>query len=112
MFIQYSGNGRAVVRFFAICKLFIFHSYTYYFLNYFSKSGSGWVGGIENVYHDPCQDWMDLINMELKSPNYPQPYDLGTHCIWNIIAPPGHYVTLDFERISVSNIKRCYFLPT
>ena len=47
--------------------------------------------------------------MELTSPNYPQPYDLGTHCIWNIIAPQGHYVTLDFERISVSNIKRCYF---
>ena len=36
----------------------------------FSKSGSKWIGGIKNIYHDPCQDWMDLINMKLTSPNY------------------------------------------
>ena len=61
------------------------------------------VGGIENVYHDPCQDWLDLINMKVTSPNYPDAYDPLEYCTWNITAPPGHFVTLDFERIDVSN---------
>ena len=72
---------------------------------YFSKSGSEWVGGIENIYHDPCQDWMDLINMKLTSPNYPEPYNSMETCTWNITAPPGHFVTLDFEIIDVSNLE-------
>ena len=78
-----------------------FHSHVN-FLNHFSKSGTGWVGGIENIYHDPCQDWIDLINMKLTSPNYPEPYDPLEHCTWTITAPKGHYVTLDFEKIDVS----------
>ena len=61
-------------------------------------------GGIENIYHDPCQDWLDLINMKVTSPNYPDPYDPLEHCTWTITAPPGHFVTLNFERIYVSNI--------
>ena len=60
-------------------------------------------GGIENVYHDPCQDWLDLINMKVTSPNYPDAYDPLEYCTWNITAPHGHFVTLDFERIDVSN---------
>ena len=74
-------------------------------MNYFSKSGSGWVGGIENVYHDPCQDWIDLVNMKLTSPNYPDLYDPLEHCKWTIAAPHGHFVTLDFEHIDVSNMQ-------
>ena len=70
---------------------------------HFSKSGSGWTGGIENVYHDPCQDWLDLVNMQLTSPNHPEPYDPLEHCTWSIAAPHGHYVTLDFVSINVSN---------
>ena len=61
------------------------------------------VGGIENVYHDPCQDWLDLINMKVTSPNYPDAYDPLEYCIWNITAPTGHFVTLDFEKLEVSN---------
>ena len=103
LFIQYIGNGRTVVRFLAIVqKLFIFGSYTCYFFNHFSKTSKGWVGGIENVYHDPCQDWLDLINMKLTSPNYPNPYDPLEQCKWTIAAPDGHFVTLDFELIDVS----------
>ena len=75
------------------------------FYNHFSKKGSGWVGGIENVYHDPCQDWMDLVNMKLTSPNYPKPYDPLEYCTWNITAPQGHFVTLNFETIDVSNFE-------
>ena len=67
----------------------------------FSKSGSKWIGGIKNIYHDPCQDWMDLINMKLTSPNYPNSYDPLEHCSWNITAPQGQYVVLDFEDVFV-----------
>ena len=71
-----------------------------------SKSSSGWTSGIENVYHDPCQDWMDLINMKLTSPNYPEPYNQQEHCVWNITIPKkypkGYFVSLDFEKINVS----------
>ena len=30
-------------------------------------------------------------------------YDPLTDCKWNLTAPQGHYVTLDFEIIDVSN---------
>ena len=68
---------------------------------FYSKSGSGWVGGIENVYNDPCQDWLDLINMKLTSPNYPENYDPLEDCTWVITAPQGHYITLEFVHIEV-----------
>ena len=81
-----------------------FYSCINYIFHHYSKSGSGWEGGISNVYHDPCQDWMDLINMKLTSPNYPEPYDVLEYCKWTITAPPGHYVTLEFHKIDVSSI--------
>ena len=86
-----------------LCKVQIicFH---YKFFNHFSIGGSAFIGGIENVYHDPCQDWLDLINMKLTSPNYPEPFKPLEHCNWRITAPPGHYVTLEFHKIDVSSI--------
>ena len=73
------------------------------FVIFFSKSGSKWLGGIENIYHDPCQDWLDLINMKLTSPNHPNPYEPLEDCEWTINAPIGYYVTMEFEIIDVSN---------
>ena len=71
------------------------------FLIFFSKSGSKWIGGIENVYHDPCQDWLDLTNNKLTSPNYPEPYDPLTVCNWILTTKEGYYISLDFEHIRV-----------
>ena len=45
---------------------------------------------------------MDLINLKLTSPNYPEVYNRLEHCTWTITAPQGHYVTLGFEIIDVS----------
>ena len=39
--------------------------------------------------------------MKLTSPNHPDTYDPLEHCFWNITAPQGHYVTLDFQKIDV-----------
>ena len=126
MFIQYFGHGGAVVRFFAKHKSFCFQSHiisssilaictsfvfvfnrttfalSQFFLIIFSKSGSKWVGGIENTYHDPCQDWLDLIDMKLTSPNYPESYDPNTVCKWHLTTDEG-YISLDLEYIYVSD---------
>ena len=58
--------------------------------------------GQKNLYKDPCDEWLDLINMKLTSPYYPDPYDPLTDCKWNLTAPEGQYVTLDFNIIDVS----------
>ena len=59
--------------------------------------------GQENLYDDPCQDWLDLINKKLTSPNYPEDYDPNTICKWNLTTEKGNYISLDFEHISVSD---------
>ena len=60
--------------------------------------------GQENLYEDPCQDWLDLVNKKLTSPNYPDRYyEPNTVCKWNLTTEKGNYIFLDFERISVSD---------
>ena len=80
-----------------------FHANSHNFLKFYSKNGSKWLGGIKNEYHDPCQDWLDLINNKLTSPNYPKPYDPITFCNWTLTTKKGNYISLDFERIGVSD---------
>ena len=70
---------------------------------HFSKNGSESESGIEHKYHDQCQDWMDLINMKLTSPNYPEFYDKNTDCQWKLTTDKGNYISLDFEHINVSD---------
>ena len=55
--------------------------------------------GQENLYDDPCQDWLDLVNKKLTSPNYPEDYDSNTICKWNLTTEKGNYISLDFEII-------------
>ena len=81
-------------------------------MNYFSKNGEEYIVGQEHLYEDPCDEWLDLVNNKLTSPNFPKIYDPTTECSWNLIAPQGHYVTLDFEIIDVSNKGFCLILPT
>ena len=59
--------------------------------------------GQENLYDDPCQDLLDLVNKKLTSPNYPEYYDLNTVCKWNLTTEKGYYISLDFESILVSH---------
>ena len=75
----------------------------YYIIIYYSKHGEEYVVGQEHLYEDPCDEWLDLVNNKLTSPNFPKAYDPLTECKWNLTAPQGYYVTLDFEIIIVSN---------
>ena len=59
--------------------------------------------GQENLYDDPCQDWLDLINKKLTSPNYPEDFEPNTVCKWNLTTDKGNYISLDFEHIWVSD---------
>ena len=69
--------------------------------NSFSVNAKELEVGQENLYEDPCQDWLDLINERLTSPNYPDVYDPNTFCRWNLTTNAGSYITLNFEMIDV-----------
>ena len=73
-----------------------------YTVQCFSVNGAEYNVGQENLYKDPCDDWLDLINKQLTSPNYPEPYDPLTNCKWNLTEKDGYYISLDIERIEVS----------
>ena len=72
-------------------------------LSDYSKHGEEYVVGQEHLYEEPCDEWLDLVNNKLTSPNFPKPFDPLTECNWNLTAPHGHYVTLTLEIIDVSN---------
>ena len=89
------------------CKIFfnfkIPISFIYLIYYLFSINGAELNVGQENLYDDPCQDWLDLVNKKLTSPNYPEDYDPNTICKWNLTTEKGNYISLDFERIRVSD---------
>ena len=92
------------------CKLFqcinIFHIYKIFELC--SINGKELNVGQKNLYDDPCQDWLDLTNKKLTSPNYPEVYDPNTYCKWNLTTEKGNYISLDFEFINVSDKDNAY----
>ena len=69
----------------------------------FSVNGTELIVGQKNLYEDPCQDWLDLENKKLTSPNYPDWYDPNTDCTWKLTADEGNYISLDFYLIHVSD---------
>ena len=87
------------------CKILDTISKYFIFLIFYLSSVNGHEleVGQENIYEDPCQDWLDLINNKLTSPNYPFGYDPRTVCKWQITTDKGNYISLDFEFINVSD---------
>ena len=77
-------------------------------IRYYSKNGQEYIVGQEHLYEDPCDEWLDLVNNKLTSPNFPELFDPLTECKWTVTAPHGHYITLEFEIIDVSI--KSYFL--
>ena len=39
----------------------------------------------------------------MTSPNYPDDYGPNSVCKWNLTTDKGYYISLDFERIGVSD---------
>ena len=54
-----------------------------------------------NCCYEHCNDWLDLENGILTSPNYPYGYPLDTECAWTISAPQHSQIVkvqfIDFE---------------
>ena len=54
-----------------------------------------------NCCYEPCNDWLDLENGILTSPNYPNYYPTNTECAWTIGAPQHSQIVkvqfVDFE---------------
>ena len=79
-------------------------------LQYSSVNGAEYVVGQENIYEDPCDDWLDLINKQITSPNYPKSYEPLTYCNWNLREKHGYFCNrvlhqgLDWKRLR-TNIK-------
>ena len=57
-----------------------------------------------NCCFETCNQWLDLENGTLKSPNYPSPYPYSTECAWTINAPnENQTVKLEFLYFDLSD---------
>ena len=56
-----------------------------------------------NCCYEQCNEWLDLINGTLTSPNYPENYPDDTQCSWTITAPlQSQRVVLEITFFEVS----------
>ena len=62
-----------------------------------------------NCCYEHCNDWLDLENGILTSPNYPYSYPIRTECAWTISAPQHSQIVkvqfLDFEVRGILKLK-------
>ena len=56
-----------------------------------------------NCCYEHCNDWLDLENGILTSPNYPYNYPANTECAWTVSAPQhSQIVTVQFTDFEVN----------
>ena len=48
------------------------------------------------ISNEQCKSWLDMNKKIIKSPNYPQPYQMQKNCSWLITVDHDYYITLDF----------------
>ena len=44
-----------------------------------------------------CGGYVTASEGEITSPNWPQDYPINKQCTWQVVAPPQHKITVDFE---------------
>ena len=64
-----------------------------------------------NCCYEHCNEWLDLDNGILTSPNYPNNYDVHTECTWVINASQGQILTLLFHDFEVDCYNLSNLLP-
>ena len=80
-------------------------------MQYSSVNGAEYVVGQENIYEDPCDDWLDLINKQITSPNYP------VYCVSDVELWSQHFLYLfilyffSFTEITLSGSGFCSSMP-
>lgn len=50
---------------------------------------------------DACGGIFDSPNGTIVSPSFPELYPAGKSCMWEIIAPPQHRITLNFTHFDL-----------
>ena len=62
-----------------------------------------------NCCYDYCEQWLDMKDGTITSPEYPYMYNNQEHCIWTISAEENQTVLLHFLNFDVSQYKKIYF---
>ena len=54
-----------------------------------------------------CDGTYDASKNEIRSPNFPEPYENNKLCTWRILAPVGKVIELQFREFDVENSTLC-----
>ncbi|XP_013067334.2 tolloid-like protein 1 isoform X2 [Biomphalaria glabrata] len=59
---------------------------------------------------DACGGYLDSENGTIRSPSYPKLYPSNKNCIWKLVAPPGHRITVNFTHFDLEgHLPSCQF---
>lgn len=70
-----------------------------------------------NCCYEHCNDWLNLANGTISSPNYPNTYPKNMECSWTIVAPENKIITFQVQDLEVNtkqmidNISVLSYLP-
>ena len=48
-----------------------------------------------------CGGFVTNLDGEITSPNWPREYPNNKQCIWQIVAPPQHKITVQFDKFEL-----------
>uniref|UniRef100_H2ZHT6 Metalloendopeptidase n=1 Tax=Ciona savignyi TaxID=51511 RepID=H2ZHT6_CIOSA len=54
-----------------------------------------------------CGGYVTTSDGEITSPNWPREYPTNKQCIWQIVAPPQHKITIEFDKFELEGNEVC-----
>lgn len=48
-----------------------------------------------------CGGFVSNLDGQITTPNWPQHYPNNKQCIWKIVAPPRHKITIQFQKFEL-----------
>nr|NP_001071840.1 Tolloid protein [Ciona intestinalis]BAE06735.1 Tolloid [Ciona intestinalis] len=56
-----------------------------------------------------CGGYVTTPDGEITSPNWPREYPTNKQCIWQIVAPPQHRITIEFDKFELEGNEVCKY---
>uniref|UniRef100_H2ZHT2 Metalloendopeptidase n=1 Tax=Ciona savignyi TaxID=51511 RepID=H2ZHT2_CIOSA len=56
-----------------------------------------------------CGGYVTTSDGEITSPNWPREYPTNKQCIWQIVAPPQHKITIEFDKFELEGNEVCKY---
>nr|CAB3264299.1 Tolloid protein [Phallusia mammillata] len=56
-----------------------------------------------------CGGFVTTLDGEITSPNWPQDYPTNKQCTWQIVAPPQHKITIQFDKFELEGNEVCKY---